>query len=619
MNKICHIIISLAVIFSITSFSVSAEVVNTDETITLDFEDVEIRNLIRFMAEATGKNFIVDNKVVGKVTIISPRPLPVSEALATFENLLAASGYAIIPAGNVLRISSLSEAGKSPVDVITKEDTNRPGEVVTQLIRLKHISANTIIPVLNPLLSRDATLSAYLPANTLVLTENYANVQRVNALIEKLDTDVDQNSRSIAIFYLKNAEAKSLATVINSMIKNAGKDGAAAEENTLAAFRSHVAVVADESTNSLILSAEPSDMTVLKDTINRLDIRRLQVYIEALIMEVSADVADQFGVEWRSSANLSTSTGITPFGGQTFGSDIANLSENPLALPQGFAFGLAGGNITFRGQEFTNVGFLLKALKSDSNVNILSTPQILTLDNEESEIIVGDNVPFITGSFTTSGGGGANNNPFQTIQRQDVGLTLRIRPQISENGFVRMSIYQEISSISNQSSNTNAADLITRKRSIKTTVVVPDEKLIALGGLIRDDITHNVSQVPCLANMFGFGELFRNTSVQNAKTNLMIFIKPRIINAYGDMDKITKDKYIQMRELQLKDPLPGSRFVDVPMHGESDMVPEDMRYPNKKDEDKKDDKTKKSENIGEQTSAEPYHFETTSPSRVVLK
>lgn len=602
MNRLWHIIFTLTIGLSITAFSARAQ----EETITLDFEDVEIRNLIRFMAEATGKNFIVDNKVVGKVTIISPRPLPTHEALATFENLLAASGYAIVPAGNVLKISSLSEAGKSPIDVISGDSSRRPGEVVTQLIRLKHISASTIIPVLTPLLSRDATLSAYLPANTLVLTENYANVTRVNALIEKLDTDVDQNSRSIAIVYLKNAESKSLAEVLNSMIKNAGKDGTSSEENTLAAFRSNVAVVADESTNSLILSAEPSDMIVLKDTINRLDIRRLQVYIEALIMEVSADVADQFGVEWRSAANLSTSTGITPFGGQTFGSNISALSENPLALPQGFAFGLAGGNITFRGQEFTNVGFLLRAMKSDSNINILSTPQLLTLDNEEAEIIVGDNVPFITGTYNNE-----NSNPFQTIERQDVGLTLRLRPQISENGFVRMNIYQEISSISNQA--TEASDLITRKRSIKTTVVVPNQKMIALGGLIRDDITHNVAQVPCLANLFGAGELFRNTSVANTKTNLMIFIKPHIINAYGDMDDITKNKYLQMRQLQLKEPLDGSRFVDVPMHGESDMVPEEMRYPAPMPEE-----TKEKDDLDKQSSIEPYRFETSAPSRRIV-
>jgi general secretion pathway protein D len=601
MNRVWLLFITLVISLSVTTFSARAE-----ETITLDFEDVEIRNLIRFMAEATGKNFIVDNKVVGKVTIISPRPLPTHEALSTFENLLAASGYAIVPAGNVLKISPLSEAGKSPVDVLSGENNKRPGEVVTQLIRLQHISASTIIPVLTPLLSRDATLSSYLPANTLILTENYANVRRIKALIEQLDTDVDQNSRSIAIAYLKNAEAKSLAEVLNNMIKNAGKEGSASTENTLAAFRSHVAVVADESTNSLILSAEPSDMTILKDTIHRLDIRRLQVYIEALIMEVSSDVSDQFGIEWRSADNLSSGTGLTPFGGQTFSSGISDLSENPLALPQGFAFGVAGGNITFRGQEFTNVGFLLRALKSDSNVNILSTPQLLTLDNEEAEIIVGDTVPFITGTYNND-----NDNPFQTIEREDIGLTLRLRPQISENGFVRMNIYQEISSISSQASE--AADIITRKRSIKTTVVVPNQKLIALGGLIRDDITHNVAQVPCLASIFGAGELFKNTSVANSKTNLMIFIKPHIINAYGDMDEVTKRKYIQMRKLQLKEPLDGSKFVDVPVHGESDIVPEDLRYPAPQEEvipeENDDDK---------QSSVNPFTFDTSSPSRFVL-
>lgn len=545
---------------------------NRNGEITLDFEDVEIRSLIRFIAEATGRNFIVDNRVIGKVSVISPKPVDADEALVIFENLLAASGFAIVPAGNINRILPIAEAGKSAIDLIDRANA-RPGQIVTKLIRLQHIGADALLPVLEPLLSPTATLSAYLPGNTLVITENFANIEKVEALVARLDRDDTQTARNLDIVYLKNAEASALAAVLENIIQDTSSAGS--QEGQLATFRGPVSIEADASTNALLISAEPGDMATLKDVINRLDIRRMQVYIEALIMEVSADLADQFGVEWRAAESISTNSGISPFGGQTFGSTgINQLAENPLNLPGGFAFGVSGGNITFRGQEFANIGFLLRAVRSDSNVNILSTPQLLTLDNEEAEIIVGENVPFITGSFDTQNNA---SNPFQTIEREDVGLTLRLRPQISENGLIRLNIFQEISSISN--AQANASDLITRKRQLRTTVLVPDQQMVVLGGLIRDDINQANQQVPCLASIFGFGELFKSTSIENTKTNLMVFIKPRIINAHGTMDDITRAKYEKIRELQQQKPRGESLLVPYPDKPEPEMIPDDYKTP----------------------------------------
>lgn len=546
--------------------------------ITLDFEDVEIRDLIRYMAETTGENFIVDNRVKGKVTVISPRPVPQDQALSVFESLLAASGFAIVPAGVVSRIMPQADAPQTPLDVVLdKKDEagKRPDQTITRLIELNHVSVGSVAQVLKPLLSGDAILTAYDPNNTMLLTDRQANIERISKIIQKLDRQADDKTRAIDIVYLKNADAEDLAEVLNSMIRNVDetKDDGNESRPPLVAFRGHVAVEADKSTNALILSAEPNDMANLKQIIERLDIRRLQVYLETLIMEVSGEATDRFGIEWRSVDNFTDGTGISPFGGQTFDSGISQVASNPLNLPAGFAFGLAGGTVTFRGEEFTNVGLLLQAVKKDSSVNVLSTPQLLTLDNQEAEIIVGDTVPFLTGSFTTDGTGASN--PFQTIERQDVGLTLRIRPQISEDGFVRMNIYQEISSVAEQA---GAADLTTRKRSIRTTVVVPNNNMVALGGLIRDDVTTSDQQVPCLAGFTGVGELFKNSAATNTKTNLMVFIKPRIINSYGSMDEITREKYHLMRDLQVNQPDNSSYFVPHHSQPEADMVPEDMRY-----------------------------------------
>jgi general secretion pathway protein D len=667
MTRLSAALVSLALLVGAVAFvspglpqaqpAEDPAIVGADGTLTLDFDDVEIRDLVRYIAEATGRNFIVDPRVSGKVTLISPSPVAPEAALDMLESLLATSGFAIVPAGDAEQVIPVAEASKSPVEVAP---TNaRPGQVVTQVAQLEHVSIASIIPIVKPLLSKDAVLTGYAPTNSLILTENFSNMKRllsvvrqldtassagaieliplshadagqvasvlrsiysqnaangaegarkvqiipevggnnlivvadlaemrdIRRLVDQMDTESDSNVKAIEIVYLRNANAEDLAKVLNSVLdktETAKEDttaAAASDANTnatlkpLEAFKSKVSVVADESTNALVLSAEPADMVVLKDVIQKLDIRRLQVYVEALIMEVSSEMSDQFGIEWRSASNFSRNSGIVPFGGTSFGNNITNLSQNPLNLPTGFAFGLAGGNITFRGQEFANIGLLVNALKADTNVNILSTPQILTLDNQQAEIIVGDNVPFVTGTYSSNANGG--DNPFQTIERKDIGLTLRMTPQISENGFIRMEIYQEISSVAQNT--IQATDLVTRKRSIKTSVVVPNQQMIVLGGLIRDDITENNQSIPCLAGLAGAGELFKNTRVQNNKTNLMVFIKPQIINAYDDIETVTQRKYTQIRGFQTETRREGSKLVRRIIQGESDIVPDNIK------------------------------------------
>lgn len=616
-NTMRHLLVALTLTFAavtpaVTFAEQTPAQAKQNGNITLDFENVELRDLIRFMAETTNRNFIVDPKVGGKVTIISPRPVPTGEALSIFEGLLAASGFAIVPNGpEVWRIIPSKQASQSPLDVIgvLNGGSPRPSQLITRLVRLKHVSAKSIMPALEPLLGSNSILSAYQPNNTLLLTDRAANVKRILKIIDELDHAADDRLRAIDIVYLRNADAPALAAVLNDMINGSDNESSSDNRLALAAFRGNVSVVADSSTNALLISAEPGDMDTLKDVIEKLDIRRLQVYLEALIMEVSSDAMNQFGIEWRATSTLSGDAGIAPFGGSTFGLGSNDLASNPLALPQGFSFGMSGGTISFRGQEYANIGMLVRALRSDNRINILSTPQLLTLDNEEAEIIVGDNVPFITGSYTSGSDGAAN--PFQTITREDVGLTLRIRPQIAENGMVRLNMYQEISSIAAQA---GAADLITRKRSLKTTVMVPNDNMIALGGLIRDDVTSTNQEVPCLANFFGAGELFKSSATQNTKTNLMVFIRPRIINNFGYLDKLSRDKYLQLRDMQIKAPATGSKFVPQIKQQEPSVVPESWRAkPVEEESDATDDQAE--DIIIEQEQNGAATFTTTTPRR----
>ncbi len=646
----------------LTALGSSYAYAQPSEGVVFNFENVAITDLTRYVAEVTGYNFTLDSNASAKVSIISPNPVPEDAVLEVYESLLQGVGYALVEdGGNGFKVIRSSEATSEQIQTIkgrAEPDDARPAEIITRILKLKYLSVDSVIPIIKPLLSKSANLSSFRPTNSLIITENFANISRLESIIKDLDTpssagaielvplnhadaaqvadiidriyevksregtpvqiipevtsnklivvadysdlqairrlvdklDLDTNAKvkSVEIFYLKHADAKNLAEVLNEVITRNEEAEEDAQDNndqvkksslaSLTAFRAPVSVVADETTNALVLSADPVDMVTLQEVIRRLDIRRLQVYVEALIMEVSADTADQFGIEWRATEGIGSGSGIVPFGGVTSSANglINNLASNPLALPSGFSFGLAGGTIDFNGTEFANIGMLINALKSESSINILSTPQLLTLDNEEAEIIVGDNVPFVTGSYSNSSGSA---DPFQTIERQDIGLTLRMTPQISENGFIQMKIYQEISSVA--PNNENAADLITRKRSIKTSVVVPNGNMVVLGGLIRDDVTEANSAVPCLANIWGLGQLFKSSRVQNSKTNLMVFLKPQIINTFGDLDSITNDKYTQIRERQKTKPRKGSALVKRVEIPEADMVPNHLRDENR--------------------------------------
>jgi general secretion pathway protein D len=301
-------------------------------------------------------------------------------------------------------------------------------------------------------------------------------------------------------------------------------------------------IQADPATNSIIIIAPDAMYNNMRAALDKLDVRRAQVFVEALIAEVTANKAAEFGVQWQYLNGLN-STSAQPFGGTNFGTpgqNIVGISANPATAGAGLNIGVVKGRISIPGVgEIVNLGLLARALESDVNANILSTPTLLTLDNEEASIVIGQNVPFITGQYALSGGA-TTPTPFQTVERRDVGLTLQIKPQISEGGTVRLQIYQEVSSIQDQS---NPAGVITNKRAVGSTVLVDDGQIIVIGGLIQDTVNDGMQKVPLLGDIPLLGALFRYKTRSHIKTNLMIFLRPTLVRDGRAADAFTGDRY----------------------------------------------------------------------------
>jgi len=306
--------------------------------------------------------------------------------------------------------------------------------------------------------------------------------------------------------------------------------------------------------------------------IEKLDVRRAQVFVEALIVEVSADKAAEFGIQWTGINNINASDtqprvfGTSNFGGA--GQNILGIAANPTTVGRGLSIGIIKGQVSIGGiGTITNLGLLARALESHAKANILSTPNILTMDNEEARIVIGQNVPFITGQYAQSGAAAATTPvPFQTIERRDVGLTLRVRPQISEGGAIKLRIFQEVSSVQD---STNTAGIITNKRAIESTIVVDDGLIVAIGGLIEDRVTNSSEQIPLLGDLPLIGGLFRYDSRRQVKTNLMVFLRPVILRDARSYENVTFDRYEYLLREQKKG-APESRF-ELP-----DMTPQMM-------------------------------------------
>lgn len=594
---------------------------DAEPTYMVNFKDSDIRQVIKFVADTTGKTMVIDPRVKGRITVLSSEPQNERELYALFRSVLEVSDFTVVEVGDVVRIVPLKDARTSPLAVGSGKTSGDDSEFVTHVIQLKNIAAAKVLPVLRPLIPQHSHFAAYDPSNAIVISDTLANIQRVRDVIEKIDkaalpvteivqlkfADADemvstlsklegaeskgssssnklvmvadkrnnaiimsgedikrtkarelikqldrpqQQSGNVRVVYLEYADAKGVAEVLSKVVQNMAKvtPGGSSKGGAKAGGAT---VEADEATNALLITASGEILNSLLLVVERLDVRRAQVLVEAIIVEIEDGDGQELGIEWlfqnTDQGVIGSSVNNGNIGGVAAG--VFNTEENALqslagalgSIP-GQALGVAGD---IAGEEFLG---LLTMLDRSNRANILSTPTLLTTDNHEATISVGQNVPFVTGSFTNSNGGGGS-NPFQTIQRQDVGITLTVTPQINKGDQILMEISQEISSLTQGASS--ASDIITNQRKVETQVLSKDGAIVVLGGLIQEDVQQTERRVPLLGDIPLLGRLFRSKTSSLRKSNLMIFIKGTIVRDDDTLAGATAEKYRLIREQQI--------------------------------------------------------------------
>lgn len=577
-----------------------------EERWTINLKDAELREFVDQVAEITGQTFVVDPRVKGQVSVVSKTALSLSEVYQLFLSVMATHGFTVITQGDQARIVPNAEAKAE-----ANGGRNAPDKLETRLIQVQHGSVTELIPLIRPLVPQYGHLAAVTSANALIISDRSANISRVEDLVRQLDQKgehdysvlnlrhawvVDaaevlnnavargqskgtsgtqviadtrtnrlillgppqararlvglaqsldtptERSANTRVIRLRHNDAKSLAETLGDISEQLKKGSG---EGETAGKPQNIMIRADESLNALVLLAEPDMIATLEDIVRQLDVPRAQVLVEAAIVEVAGDITDALGVQWAVDARGSTGG----LGGVNFGNTglsvgtiinaIANdkIPENT-TLPDGAIIGIGTDNF----------GALITALSANSKSNLLSTPSLLTLDNQKAEILVGQNVPFQTGSYTTATDGASN--PFTTIERKDIGVTLKVTPHINEGRVLRLEIEQEISSIAPSTSlNSQAVDLVTNKRSIKSTILAEDGQVVVLGGLIQDDVTQADSKVPLLGDLPLIGRLFRSTKDSHIKRNLMVFLRPSLVRDSAGLAALSGKKYSDIRIL----------------------------------------------------------------------
>lgn len=509
--------------------------------ITLNFNNIEIPALIKVMSELTRKNFIIDERVTGKVTLMTPTRISPAEAYQVFLSALEIKGFTAVEDGKVIRIIATAAARQSGLKVIPDGDMRGEG-FVTKLIRMAYVNPQDISRTLTPLISKDGNLIAYPATNSLIITDSVHNIRKIESLIRALDVPAPEGKGKINVYPLRHANAEDIAKVMSSLVSRlpVPPAGGAQPAGPSTILEGAVTITSDKATNSLIIVASPIDYETVKDVLKKLDIRRRQVYVEAAIIEMGLSKSRELGFEFQTMSGIDNNK-ITAVGGTNFGGIVPATVQGPAAFANfnGLAVGAVKGTFTYNNMTFLNIGALLRALQTDANVNVLSTPNILTTDNQKAEIMVGENVPFKTGQSQSAATGGAS--ILTTIERKDVGINLKITPQITSDDSVRLEIYQEISNVV-ESAATSADGPTTSKRSASTTVVIKDRETMVIGGLIRDNVTSTASKVPLLGDIPILGWFFKYKTTKIEKTNLMIFITPYIIKNEQDAADITHRK-----------------------------------------------------------------------------
>lgn len=624
---------------------------------SINLRDADIRAFIDQVSTMTGKTFVVDQRIKGKITVIAPEPMSSATVYQVFLSVLNVNGFAAVPTGRVIKIVP---DGSAKQDSIPLDTSERPSgdEMITRVIAISNSSAAELVPVLRPMVPQSGHLAAVTGANVLVVTDHAENIarleqviaridgadndelevvqlthawvgdvldmmtsfaasgeggktaagrpgnsnaisagrvrivadertnrlilrgdpkarERLRKLIDTVDVPAEANTGSVQVIRLRHANAKKTADLLKGMVDGGGSSGAASggKDGGTAALLNPVggkiSIQADESLNALVIRAEPSVMQQVRAVVAQLDVRRAQILIEAAIIEVGGTTGKDLGVQWASGDPDTGLVGTNFTGAGRSLNEIGAAIVNPLS-----AAGLAEGATFIGGKRGSNgdIQFagVLQALSSNANVNLLSTPSVLTLDNTEASIIVGENVPFITGSSTSSGNG--TSNPFTTIKREDVGIQLKVTPTMIDDENVKLVISQEVSSVKPTQESIQSSDIITSKRSISTTVLAGNRQTVVLGGLIEDRVTETVKKVPLLGDIPVLGILFRAKSVKRGKQNLMVFLRPTIVRDGESAGALSAAKYRGVRALAIELDSRG----DVSRVQEYEALPEQM-------------------------------------------
>lgn len=592
----------------------------------INLKEADISAFISQVADITGKSFVVDPRVKGKVNVLSSEPMDEQAVYELFLSVLQVHGFAAVPAGDVTLVVQQNEIKQQGRDMaVSIPDESQ--EMLTKVISIKNTPALDLVPILRPLVAKYGHLAGVKSANSLIISDHATNIRRIEQIIQRLDKS---GSEELEVIQLKEAWVGNVVTMLQSLDPSKVSQGNNSQDNTSGSIRvvadersnrliikgeksarerirklieeldqpsyfsgsarvlrlkyadakklsellkglladapaaegenqakGKAGIHADEELNALVVRAEPSLMKEIEELVNSLDVRRAQVLIESAIVEVTGDVNDALGVQW-ATGNLDA-----PVAGTNFSNAGPSISSIASSIASGNAAGAVANGLNLGGFSEVNgefdFGVVIQALESETNTNLLSTPSIMTLDNQEAEIIVGQNVPFRTGSTT----GSDNSNPFTTITREDVGITLKVKPHIHEGNDVRLEVEVTQESVATTSVD-GSADLITNKRSIKTMILSEDEETIVLGGLIRDDVRETESKVPLLGDIPLLGWLFRSTKQEHVKSNLMVFLRPTIVTSQGKSAELAREKFEGIWEFTLSDEL-GQDDVDARM------------------------------------------------------
>lgn len=606
-------------IVAISALSLAQQV-----TITPNYKEADIRQIVEAVGAVTDKNFIIDPRVNAKVTMLSTTPMTPEAFYEAFLAILEVHQLAAMQSGDIIKIIPNATA-RQYAGPLGTGDAAGADDIVTQVIQVQNVGAAQLVPILRPLIPQFGHLAAHPGSNMLIISDRAGNVSRMINIIRRIDMSSDDDievvplrhasateivrvmttltqqpradgapvstslvadarTNSILIGgdradrlrlrtliahldtpledggdtqvrYLRYADAEELATKLQQHFQNQpAAAGAAPAAGAAGGQNSQINVWADTQTNAIVVNAPPKMMRSLMQIVDKLDIRRAQVLVEVIIVEVIADKTAELGITWAvTDESATTPVGVTNFpdfgpgvvglGGAIGGGGDGDIPTDPTSLiGEGITLGV--GRISDTGISFAAI---LRALEGDADTNIISTPSIVTTDNEEASLNVGQEVPFVTGSFTNTGGTAGAVNPFQTIQRESIGVQLTITPQINEGDSLLLEISQEISNIAQSAEG--ASDLITNQRIIETTVIVDDGQILVLGGLLEDVLRESEQRVPVLGSIPLLGALFRAQKTAKVKTNLLVFIRPKILRDAARIATETNTKYNLIKEV----------------------------------------------------------------------